>query len=132
MLMLYSFLTGKNHDGPDKKSKATEQVKIQISNYDDEENKHRHKNNHIQDEDDNDSGPTSLHLSSIICSEHHSSNEHNGHIIKEDFSPPALSNKKLVPIGNSQFWQFSTSLYTKSFSDDTIEMIIRIPDNNYK
>ena len=100
-MRLYLFLTG-NHDRPDKKSKATEQVKIQISNYDDEENKHRHKNNNIQEEDDNDSGPTSLHLSSIICSEHHSSNEHNGHIIKEDFSPPALPNKKLVPIGNYQ------------------------------
>ena len=96
---MYSFLSG-NHDRLDKKSKATEQVKIQISNYDDDEQKHRHKNNNIQDEDDNDSSPTSLHLSSIICSEHHSSNEHNGHIIKEDFSPPALSNKKLVPIGN--------------------------------
>ena len=38
-MRLYLFLTG-NHDRPDKKSKATEQVKIQISNYDDEENKH--------------------------------------------------------------------------------------------
>ena len=68
---------------------ATDKVKIEVTNFDDEQQK-----NNVND--DQDSGPTSLHLSSIICSEHHSSNE----ATKTDPTPPVILDisKKLVPI----------------------------------
>ena len=55
-----------------------------------------------KDDDNNslDSGPTSLHLSSIICSEHHTSNTNSQPINNGHFNSPCLSpnSKKLVPI----------------------------------
>ena len=61
-------------------------------------------NQHNADKDDDnnslDSGPTSLHLSSIICSEHHTSNTNSQPINNGHFNSPCLSpnSKKLVPI----------------------------------
>ena len=105
MMTLNYFLHNKEEKKKQNASKIQNLKKekyVMAENHNDNNVTSNNQHTNADKDDDNnslDSGPTSLHLSSIICSEHHTSNT-NSQPINGHFNSPCLSpnSKKLVPI----------------------------------